>query len=75
MSVKIDETKKSATTHIGVDDCVVTPGKMMYDNIDIKFPVSKPPANNECFQKVKPVVSTKRRKSKRLAKRRSKYKK
>jgi hypothetical protein len=71
MSVKIDENKKSATTHIGVDDCAITPGKMMYDNIDVKFPVKKPPANNECFAKVKVKA---KRKSKRLAKRRQKYK-
>tara|TARA_R110002012_G_scaffold322066_1_gene554460 strand:+ start:10880 stop:11143 length:264 start_codon:yes stop_codon:yes gene_type:complete len=52
MSVNITENKFSSSTNVSVGDYdVVTEGKQMYDNKDVKFPVKKVPANNEMFSK------------------------
>tara|TARA_R110001606_G_scaffold163329_1_gene307518 strand:- start:329 stop:604 length:276 start_codon:yes stop_codon:yes gene_type:complete len=54
MSVNITENKFSSSTDISVGDYdKITEGKMMYDNIDVKFPVKKIPVNNEMFSKKK----------------------
>ncbi len=72
MSVNlIEEAKKYSKCSIntGNFDCI-NEGYCMYQNEAVKFPVKKPPANNECFDKSSKcsTKNTKHRKKKKSKK-------
>lgn len=78
---KIKEFKRHTETNISVGsfDCLKE-GDCLFQDLAVKFPIKKKPADNECFAGgvgtgvPKEKKKSGKRKSKRLAKRRAKYK-
>jgi hypothetical protein len=60
----IKEHKYHTETNISVGsyDCIKEP-HLLFQNIDIKFPIKKKPANNECFDTSKSKEPKQRKKN------------